>query len=161
MIRIEVVGIPQPGGSKIGGVNRSTGRMFVRPDNPKTKYWRGDVQAAAVAQYSGAPVDGPLAMSCKFRFPRPKSHFRTGKNAHLLKESAPIWHVTKPDLTKILRSTEDALTGITWLDDSQIASREAEKRYCLPGERPGVTIEIHRMQTKTVAEAVKGGDIGD
>ena len=146
MIHIVVLGIPRPGGGKIAGFNRKTGKGFVRPDNPNTAVWRSDVMAAASLQYSGPLLTGPIGMIYDFRFPRPANHFGTGQNADKLKASAPAWHTIKPDLTKIIRSTEDALTGIVWRDDSQVCDRAERKRYCQAGERPGCTISIYEIQ---------------
>jgi|SRR5579875_860519 len=144
-IRIEVLGIPRPGGGKIAGFNKRTGKSFVRPDNPNTAVWRSDVQAAAIQQYKGPLLAGAISMAYTFRFPRPKNHFRRGKNSHLMREDAPVWHTGTPDLTKIIRSTEDALTGIVWRDDSQVCLRTESKRYCREDERPGVTIDIEEL----------------
>lgn len=142
MITITVIGIPRPGGGKIAGIGKKTGKLFVRPDNPNTKYWRADVQQAANQQYKGTLMTGPIVMSYDFRFPRPKSHYRTGKNSAILKANAPGGHIVKPDLTKVIRSTEDALTGIIWRDDCQVWDRTERKRYCEPDEKPGVTIQF-------------------
>ncbi len=58
-----------------------------------------------------------------FTFARPKSHYRSGKNAHLLRDdapSAPANH-SGPDLSKLARSTEDALTDAgVWVDDGLV-----------------------------------------
>jgi Holliday junction resolvase RusA-like endonuclease len=35
----------------------------------------------------------------------------------------------KPDLTKLLRAVEDALTGVVWRDDSQIIHQVVNKEY--------------------------------
>lgn len=142
MITIEVIGIPRPGGGKIAGIGKKSGKLFVRPDNPRTAYWRADVQNAAQAQYKEDLIDAPIIMSYDFRFPRPANHFGTGKNKSKLKSYAPGGHISKPDLTKIIRSTEDALTGIVWRDDSLVWNRSEVKRYCEPNEKPGVTIKI-------------------
>lgn len=142
MIKIEVIGVPRPGGGKIAGIGKKTGKLFVRPDNPNTKYWRADVQQAANQQYNGELMTAGIVMKYMFRFPRPKSHYRSGKNSHILKENAPRYHISKPDLTKIIRSTEDALTGIVWRDDSQVYDRGETKRYCDEGEKPGVSMTI-------------------
>jgi Holliday junction resolvase RusA-like endonuclease len=140
-IVIEVFGIAQPGGSKVAGITKK-GRLFVRPDNPKSSSWRADVAKAAKKQYSGPLLDGPIEMTYEFRFPRPKRHFGTGKNSTVLKANAEHWHVTKPDLTKIIRSTEDALNGIVWTDDSKVCKRRELKRYVREDEEPGVRISI-------------------
>lgn len=147
MIQIEVFGIPRPGGSKKPGRNRKTGKLFVMDANPNTAIWRSDVVAQSIPQYNGPLLTGPVIMRYEFRFPRPKNHYRTGNNAHLMREAAPNWHTIKPDLTKIIRSTEDALTGIVWQDDSQVCKRSESKRYCRGEERPGVTMFISEMKS--------------
>jgi Holliday junction resolvase RusA-like endonuclease len=141
-IVIEVRGIPRPGGGKIGGFNRKTGRTFVRPDNPRTAPWRADVVSAAALVHKGPLLTEPITMTYEFVFPRPRVHFGTGKNIDVLKSFAPKHHAIKPDLTKIIRSTEDALTGVIWKDDSQVYNRCAIKRYCEPDECPGVKMTI-------------------
>lgn len=145
MIRIEVCGIPRPGGSKIPGL-RKDGTLFVRPASKYTSTWMAVVEDAAVAQIP----EGFELMTCsiemfyEFRFPRPKKHFR-GKS-ETLRADAPLWHTIKPDLTKVIRSTEDALTCIVWKDDCLVAKRAESKRYCMGNERPGVTITILEIE---------------
>lgn len=144
MIAIEVCGLPRPGGSKIPGM-RKDGSMFVRPDCPHTSSWMKQVKDAALMQmpYGQEPITGTIEMFVEFRFPRPQKHF-IGKS-NRLRPDAPIWHFTKPDLTKVIRSTEDALTGVAWRDDCLVAKRVESKRYCNDGELPGVTIFILEM----------------
>ncbi|MBS2008236.1 MAG: RusA family crossover junction endodeoxyribonuclease [Cyanobacteria bacterium SZAS TMP-1] len=142
MIRIEVCGLPRPGGSKIPGL-RKDGTLFVRPASKHTSTWMGQVEDAAVEQMTGELLCGAIEMFYEFRFPRPKKHFR-GKS-ETLRADAPIWHTNKPDLTKIIRSTEDALTGIVWKDDSKVCKRAESKRYCNGNEKPGVTMTIFEI----------------
>jgi Holliday junction resolvase RusA-like endonuclease len=144
MIQIEVNGMPRPGGSKVPGMSKK-GKLFVRPANPNTAVWRSEVEVAAKSQYQGPLLTGPIFMTYIFRFPRPKCHYRTGKHSHILRPDAPHWHTGTPDLTKIIRSTEDALTGIAWTDDALVCKRKEKKRYCNSGESPGVTIQIYEM----------------
>ncbi|MBX9687372.1 MAG: RusA family crossover junction endodeoxyribonuclease [Candidatus Obscuribacterales bacterium] len=141
MIFLEVLGIARPGGSKTPGMTKA-GRLFVRPANPKTAEWMDEVRKAAVKQYAGPLLSGPIEMHFDFRFPRPKKHFTKGG---LLKPNAPEWHTNKPDLTKIIRSTEDALTNIVWKDDSLVCKRSEEKRYCSLTEFPGVLMVIREI----------------
>jgi Holliday junction resolvase RusA-like endonuclease len=44
-----------------------------------------------------------------------------------LKRSAPTLHTQKPDTTKLIRCTEDALQGVCWHDDCQVVSQQATK----------------------------------
>jgi Holliday junction resolvase RusA-like endonuclease len=141
-----VPGIPAPGGSKSafaikkGGVY--TGRTVVfDAAGQKNKDWRASVAMVGSQAMAGRdPFRGPLMVHFDFVMPRPKSHFRTGKKfAETLRDDAPGYHTNKPDRTKITRSTEDALTGIAWADDTQIVAGNTTKRY---GSTPGVRIEI-------------------
>lgn len=66
-----------------------------------------------------------LAMT--FSHPRPKSHF-TGSGR--LKSSAPRHPISRPDVLKLARAVEDALTSVIWHDDAQIVSEILLKRWC-------------------------------
>jgi crossover junction endodeoxyribonuclease RusA len=89
------------------------------------------------------PLAGPVALLAVFSLPRPKGHYRTGRNAHLLKESAPNFPAGRPDLDKLLRALLDGLTaGGAWLDDSQVAQLAATKEW----GQPGCRIEIEQLE---------------
>jgi Holliday junction resolvase RusA-like endonuclease len=126
-----VPGIPAPGGSKNGmPFRKANGKLGVRmvEAGKNNKSWRSIV--ALAAHMAGVkPLAGPLRMSITFAMPRPKSHHR--KNGEL-KPNAPTYHTCKPDTTKLIRSTEDALKGIAWQDDSQVAIQSAVKVYNSP-----------------------------
>lgn len=124
-----VPGIPAPGGSKrFVGFAKSTGRaILVDAAGQRNKDWRSSVASVAAACMSGvAPMEGPLAVRLTFLMPRPKGH-RTPKG--VLRASAPPFPTTRPDALKLARSTEDAMTGIVWRDDSQGVVLEARKQY--------------------------------
>lgn len=126
---------PQPQGSKrhVGGGVMIESCRGVKP-------WRILVAEAAAA--SGASLlRGPVSMSAVFLFARPKGHY--GKRG--LKPSAPRWHSVKPDLSKLQRSTEDALSGILFEDDARITSANISKRYCVGDELPGAVITIVQL----------------
>lgn len=48
----------------------------------------------------------------------------------------------RPDLDKMARAVLDALTDVVFQDDSQVTSMALTKRIAVPGESPGVTVEI-------------------
>lgn len=136
-----VDGKPQPAGSKRafvlkGGANK--GRAIVTDANPNSKDWKIDVRTTAKQHYSGEPWECPIVMELTFYLQRPKGHFGSGKNASSLRSGAPPYPVSKPDATKLCRGVEDALTGVLWVDDSQIVTQHIEKRY----GKPGVHIRI-------------------
>jgi crossover junction endodeoxyribonuclease RusA len=123
-----VFGQPQPGGSKTAGRSLD-GRTFVRDSNKKAAPWKERVTQVAGEMMSGRPLySGPLLLTVVFYVPRPKGHYGTKG----LLPSAPKHPTVRPDLTKLIRPLEDALTGICWRDDSQIVQQLAEKRYGEP-----------------------------
>jgi Holliday junction resolvase RusA-like endonuclease len=138
-------GIPAPGGSKKAFVIPGTNRARVVEDAKRNAPWRAVVSLAAETVIHTNtfgcifPLTGPLAVRFVFTFPRPRCHFGTGRNADKLKPSAPRFPAVKPDTTKVIRSTEDALTGILWVDDARIVEQRGRKVY---GDRPGALVEV-------------------
>jgi Holliday junction resolvase RusA-like endonuclease len=106
----------------------------------KVKPWREAVKHATREAMRDEPcLLGPLRVSMTFTLPKPKS----------APKSRRTFPDKKPDLSKLIRSTEDALTDIAaWEDDARIVELKAAKRYPLEGhealERPGVVISIER-----------------
>jgi len=142
-IEFFVPGVPSTSGSKRGFINRKTGGVIVAPANSKNqKQWMSDVKKFAQQNDDFELIRGPVKLTIRFIFSRPKSHYGSGKNAEVLKKSAPQWHIKKPDLTKLVRCTEDALKGVIWLDDSQVVSQDVFKDY---GYRPGAQIIITNL----------------
>lgn len=134
-----VAGIAKPAGSKRGFYIKKLNRVIITDANPNSKDWKSDVKAEAMKAYSGEPLTCPLAVRFDFIVPRPKGHFRTGANSHLLRDSAPPFPTSKPDLLKLSRGCEDAMTSIIYKDDAQIVTEHLHKRY---GNTPGVQITI-------------------
>lgn len=131
VLRFRVPGIPRPGGSKRAFVNKKTGRAIITEDCTRSKDWRSVVTAFAHDAMMGHELfTGPIAVEFIFYLARPKGHFRTGAHAGEIRTFAPIYPAVKPDTTKYVRSTEDAMTGIVWRDDAQIVDQTAYKRYC-------------------------------
>lgn len=110
--------------------------------------WRQDVAAAAARQYQGPPLGGPLSLEIEFRFPRPKSHFGTGRNATVLKPDAPEFVVSRKygDLSKLIRSTEDAISATSGFpvveDDSLFAVVRATKVYASADKPVGAVVFV-------------------
>lgn len=152
-----VPGVPQPGGSKKGFVikTKSGGmRANIVEDAKRNAPWRAVVSLVASERMSG-PFSGPVVVSFEFLMPRPASHYGTGKNADRLKPGAPAGHTSKPDVTKLVRSTEDALKGIAWGDDCQVVGQGARKMYA-NDRRPGCWITVYPF-TEPAAEGAKAG----
>lgn len=138
---IDVIGTPQPQGSARAFNNPKGGRPIVTSDNKKLRPWRQDIRET-VREHWGArpPHAGALCVRVVFRFQRPVGHF--GK--HGLLPSAPVAMTVRPDLDKLVRAVLDALkdAGVYRSDAQVVQLVDCRKRYCLPGEAPGVTIDL-------------------
>ena len=122
-----VFGTPAPQGSK------TLTRYGMREANKGTRPWREAVAwHAAEAMVGRELLTGPLALEATFWFPRPKSHYGTGRNLGVVKATAQLYVATTPDLDKLLRAISDAMSGIVYRDDAQIARSLARKRYGKP-----------------------------
>src|ERR1044072_7246091 len=136
MQRVEftVIGHPQPAGSKRAFPNKGGG-VSVVDANPKAKSWQAEVSVAAIQVMIDTELpmfEGPCGLAVVFTLARPQGHFGTGRNAGVLKDSAPVHPIVKPDSTKLLRGVEDAMTTIVWRDDSQVVEQFVLKRYGVP-----------------------------
>ena len=164
MIRFTVYGQPQSAGSKRAFVpiNKKTGQPFRRKngngvvvsvvdDNSKSRWWKQLVALAAQEHRPPAPLEGPIALTLTFVRVRPGGHFNKGKktagtlNGEGQSKPSPI---AKPDVLKLARAVEDALTGIMWHDDAQICDERIVKRW---GDAACVEIEVTRLAAATVA----------
>ena len=75
------------------------------------------------------PLYGAISMSVEVYIDRPKSHFGTGRNSDKVKDSSPIYPISRPDLDNYIKFVFDALNGVFYKDDSQIVHLESEKEY--------------------------------
>jgi Holliday junction resolvase RusA-like endonuclease len=137
LLDIHVVGIPAPQGSKNAFNNPHTGKaQMVESASVKLQPWRQDVKQAgldAIAATPGyiPPGDGVgVVVDITFLLARPKGHYRTGRNAHLLRDGAPARPTTRPDVDKLIRSTLDALkvAGV-YRDDSDVVTVTGRKVF--------------------------------
>jgi Holliday junction resolvase RusA-like endonuclease len=100
---------------------------------------KGDFLSVVQREAPKEPLSVPLAVAIRFYFTRPKSHFRTGKNSHVMKDTAPLWHTSKPDVDNMAKFLMDSLNKIYWKDDSYIADCWITKQY---DDKPRTEIEI-------------------
>jgi crossover junction endodeoxyribonuclease RusA len=141
-LSFHVTGTPKPQGSK-----RHVGNgVMIESAGQPLKTWREDVKHAAADQLARSGVEqisAPVMVAVTFALKRPASHYRTGKNAALLRESAPLYPAVKPDIDKLARSTLDALTSSGLIsDDSRIVALFARKQYAPRGTAEGADVVI-------------------
>ena len=88
------------------------------------------------------PTEDPVYIQFWFGVPRPKSHYGTGKNAGIIKQSAPKYPAKKPDFDNYEKFIADCFNCVVYRDDSQIVSWRGDKRYT---ENPRTEIEVRRI----------------
>lgn len=135
-ITFPVVGVAQSKGSMRAFLPKGSQRPIVTSTNRSLRSWETLVRGAASEAVTrlGWPLpstDTPLTAYVSVALPRPKS---------LGKRQAA--HTKRPDLDKLVRGVLDALTGIIYLDDSQIVSVQATKQYAHGDEPPCCWIRV-------------------
>lgn len=142
MIELVVYGSPAPQGSKKFVGTSKAGRGLMVESSKKVKPWRMDVKAAAETARAGlqAALDGPLIVSMVFTLPKPTSSPKRRRT----------WADKKPDVSKLARSTEDAITDAgLWVDDARVVEYSRLAKV-FSGEdpdsldAPGVRVRIQR-----------------
>lgn len=154
-IRFVVIGKPQQRGSKQaslipkrgGGFVVKNGRPIVvaRDMNKHSKEWMGQVRDAAHGAFQGELIREPVKLTVRFYFKRLKAHFRSGKNSRLLRDDAPHWHTSTPDLDKLVRCLADSLTGVVIADDKQIAAYGESSGKYWTTETERAEVEIYTL----------------
>jgi len=132
-------GVARPQGSKKAFLNKRTGKPIYVEASPHVKEWRSVIAASAGTVWKDRPlIEGKVCLQLTFCFLRPKNHYGTGKNAKILKPSAPQDHLKAPDLDKLARAVLDALTNVCYRDDNQVVELELFKLWVT--DRPGVQV---------------------
>lgn len=156
-IQFLVQGIPKPAGSKRAFIVKSKrdGKPFavVTDANPASKDWKTTVSIEAKRAMQGLPpLQGPIYLKLIFCLQRPKAHFGSGKQFSVLRQSAPPHPIGKPDVLKLARGVEDALTGILYQDDAQIVEEHLFKKYTQFSDTQGVIIEAMTIDPASFAK---------
>lgn len=138
-IRFTVPSIPIAQPRQRHRVAFAGGKAFARnytPANAPVNFFKAAVQMAAAKAYSGPPLAGPLCVDLTFVFPRPKS--KVWKK----RDMPRLWHTGKPDRDNIIKSFQDALNGLLWVDDAQICAGEVFKYVASGEEQPHVEVRV-------------------
>ncbi len=146
IITLWIPGRPAPSGSLTGFVNQISGKVNMTPASKYKKPWMDSVRWAWIqSDYYRQffAFEGPVRMDTVFYRVRLKGHYgKTGLNKAGRTTPYPI---TTPDLSKLLRSTEDALTGYAYKDDAQIVEHHSYKKW---GDESGCEISIQELIIK-------------
>ena len=143
---VVIFGSPKPAGSKRGFAFKKAGKQKIAivDANPHSRNWKLQIAQVCGQQMEGREVfDRKVALEARFVFyvQRPQGH--SGKRG--LRPSAPPFPVTRPDLLKLARAIEDALSKVVYADDSQIVDEILKKRYCAEGTPERVEVTVTAM----------------
>jgi Holliday junction resolvase RusA-like endonuclease len=134
-IQFTVYAKAQPQGSSKAFVVK--GRAIVTSDNKKLKPYRQELTHTAMAMLAERGIEAPFAakhvpvrLDINFYLERPPS---------VPKRRSRM--VVKPDISKLVRATEDSLTGLLYADDAQIIGGSQFKHYGSP-ERVEILVQI-------------------
>lgn len=86
------------------------------------------------------PTEKPVRMILNAFYGIPSSWTKKKKVMAVCNE---IYPTSKPDLSNILKSVEDALNGIAYKDDSQIVDIEMSKQYSLDARVEVTILEVY------------------
>lgn len=93
----------------------------------EAKHYRAQVMLEAARAGVGQPLDGPIALRVAYHPKMPKK-WRGGP-------------VRSFDLSNVVKIAEDALNGIAWLDDKQVAALTVRRAEPVPDGALVVTWE--------------------
>ena len=116
-VEFRVLGLPAPQGSK-----RHVGNGILVESSRALPSWRAEVAEAAQRVAPDRPLDCPLRLTVRFRFPMP------GSRRVALRRAGIAPKTTAPDLDKLVRAVGDALAdGGLIASDARLCELVASK----------------------------------
>lgn len=123
-------------GAPVPKLRHRDGRNGQKYTPQKTVDYEKIIRDMARIYHKGEPTARPCSLFVTFLMPIPTSYSKK-KREELLSTS---WHHTKkPDVTNLVKSIEDGLNGVVWVDDSQVSTVIARKLYAA---EPAVHITV-------------------
>lgn len=116
-----------------GNLRRSPSGGLYHANGPALSVWRQAIGWAARSCHRGAAWPSAVALELTFVLHRPQRP----------KASVPI---VRPDWDKLARAVCDALTGVVYVDDSQVVEASVVKRYAVGPELPGVEVGVWLLE---------------
>lgn len=120
-----------------------------RQENHAIQDYRKRVRGAAYEVFLGTPWQCPVYLEILFLMPRPKNKIWKTK-------PMPRYpHTSVPDKDNLEKGVKDALKGVVYRDDSQVADGRVSKWVCAGGETPKTIIKLAKIEG-TENESLKG-----
>lgn len=132
-------------------VSKQTGVPYTPKQTVVAESW----VRLCVVQAVGTPrVAGPVAVRVVFVMPVPKTMPKAKRKAV---DEGRILPTSKPDWDNLAKLVSDALNGIAWVDDAEVARAEVVKVY---GPEPCTIVEWWHMgeaeASRVAAAAIQG-----
>lgn len=121
----------------------ANGRTFAQnycPQRDPVNAFKASVRQSASEAYTGAPLEGPIALVVVFVMPRP---------GYLVWKKKPMPrcpHTAKPDIENLAKSFFDSLTGLVFRDDAQICRAALSKVIAAGDEQPHVWVKVRTLE---------------
>jgi Holliday junction resolvase RusA-like endonuclease len=109
------------------------------PSKHPVHAFKATCRIAAAEVMTGGPMTGAVMLTLQIVLPRPKSITRKTRPNPRLR------HAKKPDVDNLVKSIKDALTGLVWVDDSQVAELHASKWVAAATEQPCVIVDVMQV----------------
>jgi Holliday junction resolvase RusA-like endonuclease len=116
------------------GRNRATGATFTKEATRSYQALIKEIAGGMMDMLGLEPLTGPLQLCVTVLRPAPKSWPK--------RRATEIWDTRRPDFDNLGKTVADALNGIAYGDDAQIAKANIEKRI---GSPACVWVEIRKL----------------
>lgn len=138
---LTILGVAQPKGS-LKAYPRGR-HVVVTDSNPRVRPWMALIRDQAqqwcleqgLAEHAIAWPTEAICLRVEALLPRPKSAPK--------RREVPA--TKKPDVSKIVRAVEDALTGVLYRDDAQITIELARKDYAPRDQQPRTVVTVEAI----------------
>lgn len=117
--------------------HRHSGKKCYDPQKKEKEEAQWQLKSALKGLF---PAHNAVKLVVEYHMPIPKSY---SKKRAL--KTIGTSHTKKPDLSNLIKFTEDAFNGIVWEDDSLITQIEAKKFY---SENPKTVFKIESVSEK-------------
>ncbi|MCP4566510.1 MAG: RusA family crossover junction endodeoxyribonuclease [FCB group bacterium] len=142
--RIVVPGNPIPQ-KRYAPTKRGGKRATYDPSSESKKTFRFLCADRRNDHWPNEPMEGPVMVDLRFYFERPKNHFVNKNRNNRLRDDAPTYHQVTPDYDNLIKFVCDAINGLYWKDDRQIAGGPTWKAW---SENPRTEIIITALENK-------------
>lgn len=110
-------------------------RTYLPTKHPVNAF-KASVRLSAASAWKADPLAGPLALTLSCVMQRPRAKVWKTRPMPRLR------HTGKPDADNLAKSVMDALSGLLWRDDAQVAVLSVKKWIAAGDEQPHVSVQL-------------------